>query len=233
MAQHKKSLTLGIVTLIAFFIVLIIMFFPIFSGKNAFQAADDFFNSIAKGSSNYFDTVRATIETEKGNKIKIEVSTKVEQGKNFAIALKKAGAEVIEKGEKIEISCDYGRLLAEITLDSEAGYFEKGEELKGKYNMEPRVLLYTWWNLLKEMEKEFKFKKMFKEAKVANEVIGKAVEVAYNFYGIKAEKASSKFGLLTFVLTFYVLYTLWYGYGILWLFNGLGLEMKAGKKKEV
>jgi hypothetical protein len=30
-----------------------------------------------------------------------------------------------------------------------------------------------------------------------------------------------------------VIYTLWWGVAILYLFEGIGLQMKAGKKKEV
>ena len=39
--------------------------------------------------------------------------------------------------------------------------------------------------------------------------------------------------LLTFMLVFYVVYTLWYGYGVFELFEGLGLGAHAGHKEEV
>ncbi len=61
----------------------------------------------------------------------------------------------------------------------------------------------------------------------------KGVEVAYNFAKIVPESASSKMGILGFSLVFYVIYTLWWGLAILFLFEGIGLEMKAGAKKEV
>jgi hypothetical protein len=41
-------------------------------------------------------------------------------------------------------------------------------------------------------------------------------------------------GMLTFMLVFYVAYTMWYGYGIFELFAGMGLGMgKPVSKKEV
>jgi hypothetical protein len=61
----------------------------------------------------------------------------------------------------------------------------------------------------------------------------KGVEVAYNFFGIQPEKSSTKAGMLTFALLFYLLYTVWWGYAILFIFDGLGLKMTAVKKKEV
>jgi hypothetical protein len=233
MATGRKHMILGVVSLAAFFVVLVIMFLPIFSGKNAFQAADDFFNSIAKGSSNYFETVKGLIKEEKLSDISVEVSKKADMGNNFETVLRKAGASTEAQGDKLKIKGNYSELLGKIVKDCEDGYYENTSELEKRYGMNPRIVLYTWWNLLKEMEKEFKLKKQFKEAKIANEVVAKAVEVSYNFYGIKAEKASNKFVTLLLVLVFYVFYTLWYGYGILWLFDGMGLEMKAGKKKEV
>jgi len=233
MATDRKHMILGVVSLAAFFVVLVIMFLPIFSGKNAFQAADDFFNSIAKGSSNYFETVKGLIKEEKLSDISVEVSKKADMANNFETVLRKAGASTEAQGDKLKIKGNYSELLGKIVKDCEDGYYENTSELEKRYGMNPRIVLYTWWNLLKEMEKEFKLKKQFKEAKIANEVVAKAVEVSYNFYGIKAEKASNKFVTLLLVLVFYVFYTLWYGYGILWLFNGMGLEMKAGKKKEV
>jgi hypothetical protein len=74
--------------------------------------------------------------------------------------------------------------------------------------------------------------KQFTQAKIMNEVITKAVEVGYNFYGISAQNIKEKAGIVTFALVFYVIYTMWWGYAIYFLFEGLGLEMKAGHKKE-
>jgi hypothetical protein len=31
--------------------------------------------------------------------------------------------------------------------------------------------------------------------------------------------------LIIFALAFYVVYTLWYGFGLMWLFEGLGLKI--------
>jgi hypothetical protein len=39
-------------------------------------------------------------------------------------------------------------------------------------------------------------------------------------------------GILSFSLIFYVIYTLWWGIAVLFMFEGIGLEMKKGHKKE-
>ena len=65
-------------------------------------------------------------------------------------------------------------------------------------------------------------------------VTKKAVETAHNFYGIEAQKVTEKAGLMTGLLVFYVVYTMWWGFAIFYLFEGLGLTMKKAKvKKEI
>ncbi|MBM3299773.1 MAG: hypothetical protein FJY85_07445, partial [Deltaproteobacteria bacterium] len=71
------------------------------------------------------------------------------------------------------------------------------------------------------------------ESAFVQEVIKKGVEPGYNYFGVVSEHASSKVGILTFSLVFYVVYTLWWGIAVLWLCEGVGLQMKAGVKKEV
>jgi len=73
---------------------------------------------------------------------------------------------------------------------------------------------------------------MFKEAAFVDTILKKAVEVSYNFFKIVPESAVSKAGILGFSLVFYVVYTLWWGIAIFFLFEGIGLQMTAGAKKE-
>ena len=40
------------------------------------------------------------------------------------------------------------------------------------------------------------------------------------------------FGATRQLDAFYVAYTMWFGYGVLFSFHGLGFAMKAGKKRE-
>jgi hypothetical protein len=65
-------------------------------------------------------------------------------------------------------------------------------------------------------------------------VTKKAIEASYNFYGVEAVQVKEKAGLMTFLLVFYVAYTLWWGFAIFFIFEGIGLTMsKAKVKKEV
>lgn len=63
-------------------------------------------------------------------------------------------------------------------------------------------------------------------------VMKKAIEPGYNFYGINAAKVTDKMGIMTGLLVFYVIYTMWYGFAIFELFEGIGLTMKKSKVKQ-
>ena len=76
--------------------------------------------------------------------------------------------------------------------------------------------------------------KKMDEANVINETLKKAVEPAFNFYQIEAQSVVDKAFTMIFLLSFYVAYTMWWGYAIYYLFEGIGLSMKKAKvKKEV
>jgi len=71
-------------------------------------------------------------------------------------------------------------------------------------------------------------------AQAAADVMKKAVEPAFNFYTIEAQQVSEKAGIMTGLLVFYVIYTMWWGFAIFYMFDGIGLTMKKAKvKKEV
>ncbi len=47
-------------------------------------------------------------------------------------------------------------------------------------------------------------------------------------------RSSEKAGIMTGLLVFYVVYTMWWGFAIFYMFDGIGLTMKKAKvKKEV
>ena len=117
--------------------------------------------------------------------------------------------------------------------DSQAVFHNQEEKIATKYGYPGKEVLYVWWSAFKSLDKELKKQKMFAAASFLADVVKKGVEVGYNFRGIEPQSASSKAGILSLSLVFYVIYTLWWGYAILFLFEGVGMQMKKGAKKEV
>ena len=92
--------------------------------------------------------------------------------------------------------------------------------------IEARQALFNWWTALNAMEKALTTQKKFNDAKMVATVRNRAVEVAFNFYRIEPQNISDKYGIVIFSLIFYVVYTLWYGFAILFMFEGWGMKME-------
>jgi hypothetical protein len=72
-ANRKKILGVGTTMAIVFIVILTVMFTPIFGGNNAFEAADNFFNSIAKGSTYFIPGLMKDSESYNGKTIDVTV----------------------------------------------------------------------------------------------------------------------------------------------------------------
>jgi hypothetical protein len=230
----KKEFSIGVVMTLSFLVVLAIMFSSIFGGKNAFEAADAFFNSIAKGSTYYMPDVLKQSEVWKGKTFEVSIKLGDKEIADKATKLFGAtGAKVSADGAQLTVAGDLGKVSVAAVQDADAMFHNRGKEVADRYGFPEKEVLFVWWTAFKEVGKDLKRQKKFEEADRLGEVSQRAVEVGYNFYGIHAEKASSSAGMLTVSMLFYILYTLWWGYAILFLFEGLGLEMKPGAKKEM
>jgi len=234
--MNTKKLLLGIFLLISFTVVLILIFMPIFGdGKNGLQFSDDFFNSLSKGSSDYMDDMRKLSQGFMGAPFAAEITLdSPEQAKKTGTLFSEAGAQVEAVGPKLKINGDLGKVLLKSVDDAELLFNNQGEKLNAAYNFGGREVIRTWWESLTKVEAALSKQKAFKQAKAISDVQTRALEPAYNFYGITATSVSDRAGMLTFMLVFYVVYTLWFGYGIFELFEGFGLGMgRPLTKKEV
>jgi len=232
--RDKKHFTIGFIMLIVFVILLIVMSTPIFKGKNAFQVADNLFNSIAKASSYRMPQLEREAHKLNGTGI----NWIIESDRIFEPALTKkilttAGIELSADGEKIRVRGDLGIIAAAALKDAKVMYFDREQDIAVKYDASGKKALFAWWKLLKEGKEILKREKKVGQASFLDDVMKKGLEVGYNFYGIASEKASAKAGILAFSLVFYVLYTIWWGFSIFFLFEGFGLAMEAGEKKEI
>lgn len=226
MIYNKKEFYGGFALLVAFFIVLFLMFQPIYHGHNAMQYLDNLYNSISKGSVDYSSQVK--LETDKYNgknvDMKLTYGTEAEAAQSADLFLK-AGAQASVEGKVLHASGSLGAILGASLDDTQVMYHNDGDAIQTKYGIEPRRVLFNWWTTFKHMDKVLKAQGEFEAAKVTGTVQTKAVEASYNYYGVEAKHISEEVGLVSFSLIFYVLYTLWYGFAILFLFEGWGLKL--------
>jgi len=227
MATNKKEFNLGLGMIIAFTAVLVAMFVPLFGGHNGLEYLDALYNSISKGSAYYIPKVEKEIAPFAGDKVDLNFSmADATQANQTATQLNTAGALVNVSGAELKVSGDLGRIMAAMLADADAMYRNDGKALEAKYGIEGRQALYNWWKAMAGMDKSLKKQKKFKEASILDLVKAKAVETAYNYYGIEAQKISDRWGIVIFSLIFYVVYTLWYGFAILFMFEGSGMKLE-------
>ena len=119
-----------------------------------------------------------------------------------------------------------GKILTSCLTDADLMYHNDGKKIRDVYSYDERRVLYNWYHALKSMEKDLKQQKKFKEAKIVALVVKKAVECSYNYYTIDPKKISDALGIVVFSLVFYVIYTLWYGFAVMFMFEGWGMKLE-------
>ncbi len=226
MIAHKSQFYRGLGLMITFTVVLIIFFSPVFNGRNGLDYLDNLYNSISKGSAYYIPEAQEKSLAFKGKEITSSFSMdSAEQAQQTALLYTSAGAKAEVKDKTITVIGDMASLLSACLADADAMYANKGDAVSKKYGYNERQVLYNWWKSFRGMIGDFKDKKMFKEADAISLVLKKAVETAYNYYTIEPQKIGDRYGIVIFSLLFYVIYTVWYGFGIMLLFEGLGLKI--------
>jgi hypothetical protein len=226
MVANKKEFTGGLVLLGLFFAVLFYMFQPMFNGLNSMAYLDALYNSISKGSVYYIPMVKGDVDTVRDKAIELKLNYKDENVAAQSVdLLTKAGAQVKASGTEVEVSGTLGTILDASLADADLMYHNDGDAVTEKYGLLPRRASYNWWVTLGQIDRALSHQKEFAAAKVVNTVKTRAVETAYNYFKIEPLHITDKLGTVLFSLAFYVFYTLWYGFAILFVFEGWGLRL--------
>lgn len=227
MIENRKAFFGGAGLMAGFVIVLILMFLPLFRGHNALEYLDALYNSISKDSAYYIPKVKEEIKPLSGTAVEVTLSMADEaQAKQTALLFQKSGASAGVSGKDLKVSGDLSKILESSLDDADVMYRNQGSKINDKYGYPEKRVLYNWWSALAALDKGLTKQKQFEAAKLVDHVSKKAVETAYNYYGIEPQKISDRLGVVLFSLFFYVIYTLWYGFSILFMFEGWGLRLE-------
>lgn len=226
MIEKKNKFFLGLGLMMGFVVVLIFFFIPFYSGKNGLDYLDNLYNSISKGSAYYIPGLKKEIGKFANNAVNVNLNmANPEQAAQTALLFKGGGATVNVKGNGVEVAGKLAGILENALADSDSMYWNKGQEVANKYGYRENKVLYNWWSGFQEMQKSLNQQKKFKEAKIAAIVQKKALETSYNYYKIEPQKIGNRWVTVAFSLLFYVVYTLWYGFAMLFMFEGWGLKL--------
>ena len=228
MIADKTTFAKGMGLMVSFAIVFVMIFMPIFgNGKNGLVYLDDLYNSISKGSAYYIPKLKEGIKPFDGKSVTmtLEMETAARAAQTAKL-FESSDASVSVTGAQLTVQGDLGKILGNCLDDADLMYVNDGQKVKEKYGFNERLALYNWWLAAKLMDKDLKKQKLFKEASAVIAVQKKGLETSYNYYTIEPQKISSKWGIVLFSLVFYVVYTMWYGFAIMFLFEGWGLRLE-------
>ena len=226
MIANPRKFFGGLALMAAFGVVLVAMFLPLFDGRNALNYMDSLFNSVSKGSAYYVADLKVEAENRRGNAVAVTLAVANEtQARQMADLLRAGGATAQVAEGALRVSGDLGGILGRALQDSDEMFANAGAGVRDRYGYEEKRVLFNWWTALQAMDEDLKRQNRFAEAAFVVKVKEKAVECAYNYYGIEPWKVSDRIGLVLFSLVFYVVYTVWYGYAIIFLLEGWGLTL--------
>ena len=227
MLANPKKFFAGFVLMLAFIVVLVLLFLPIYGeGMNALNYLDALYNSISKGSAHYIGDLMAEAEQYRGTSIELKLDLGDEvHAAETARLFEQAGATAIVEGAELSVSGDLGAILERCLEDSEEMFNNNGAGVQARYGTGEKRAMYNWWKALKEVDMDLKRQSRFALADFVYDTKKKAVECAYNYYGVEPQKITERIGLVLFSLVFYVIYTVWYGYAIIFMFEGWGLRL--------
>lgn len=226
MVADKKTFASGVLLLALFLAVLVLVFLPLFSGQNGLIFMDNLYNSISKASAFHIPDLREEAAAFSGEQIRFTlVLDGMHDWEKIRLLFMKNGADTGQPEERV-IFGDLREILSGCLDDSEAMYGNHGEPVREKYGFHGKEVLYAWWVALELMDKKLTRDRRYRAAGFVSDIRTKAVETAYNYYGITAEKIGDRMIVVVLSLLFYVAYTLLYGFAVMLLFKGWGMQLE-------
>lgn len=237
---NKSAFTRGMFLLLTFMLLFAIILMPLFKDENGksitgLEYADAVFNSLSKGSSYFIPEVQKRVQAMKAVNVDVTVAFKnVDRIPRVVMLLEKAGMTVKVEGDKLHYSGNLGSMLEAAVADSDLMYHNDGMAVSRKYetDLPGTSIMGAWWQVLSGSIKPLQRQGKLPEANLVDAVVRRAVEPGNNFYSVPATKVMDHLFLMSGLLIFYVLYTLWYGFAIFEIFDGVGLTMTKSKVKQ-
>ncbi|MDJ0815240.1 MAG: hypothetical protein QNJ58_03515 [Desulfobacterales bacterium] len=227
MISQPKKFYAGLGLMAGFIVVLILIFAPILKGQNSLDYLDSMYNSISKGSAYYIPGLRE--DSQQMSDVSVDVTLSLasaRQAEQTALLLEKSGVTAAVSESKIAVKGSLGKILGACLDDADLLYLNKGKAIADKYGYDEKRVLFNWWNAFKSLDQELKDQEQFQAAKIVTQIKKKGVETAYNYYKIEPQKITDRIGLILLSLVFYVVYTMWYGFAIMYMFEGWGMKLE-------
>ena len=234
---HNGKAFAGLLLGVSFCVVLALFFVPVFGGQSGLKLSDSLFNRLAKGSSYFVPELSSELAKYENQEIAVNIEMEsAERAAQAESILSKAAPDTAAEGAVLIVKGNLGKLLGAALQDCKTMYLNNGDELREKYGMDAKDSMLIWNDVLNRIAKALQRgeDRHIAQSKMILAVVTKGIEPAYNFYGIQPDSVRQRAGITAFLLFFYLAYTLWWGFGIFFLFEGFGFAMtKARSKREI
>jgi hypothetical protein len=226
--RDRREFAIGVALVAVFVAALALVFRPTGEGgQNVLDYLDGVFNSTSKASAYYIPAARERVRKLGATPVSTTIAAKENRRASEAEALfRSAGASVAVEANRLSISGDLGAVLAAALADADAMFRNDGAAVLRRHGIEGRRVLLAWHWALGETVKDLNRQQRFREAAAVRDVLTKGLEPAYNYYGVTAVAMKDMIWVALAALLGYVLYTVWYGFAILYLFEGWGLKLE-------
>lgn len=212
---------------VSFFALLGVIFSPVFPGKmNGLDYMDNLFNMISKGSSYFIP--QSLAESDKFVEKTIDATITLSNDQEAAEIAKlfiASGAQVEVTGLDLTIKGNVGQIMKTALQDADMMFNNNGKALVDRYGYDEKRVMFNWWTSSSKISKYLTKEKRFDGAKLFDDIKKKAIEPSYNYYGVEIEDWKANIALVLASLAFYVVYTLWYGFGLMYVFEGMGYKI--------
>lgn len=221
----RKKLGFGIAGLALSAVFLIACVLPGSNGESALSKVDNFFNQLSKSSANFLDDAANEARHYEGKLISVRIQPGSSSSTDDLIrVLRVNGLEHrVLKNDLLEVRGDLGQMSRAAIADARLAFRNDRQSLERRYSLSDYKPIICWWNIFSSIESELARRGSARQARFAKLIVTKVLEPAYNFRGIEARSISQNAMPAVLLLVTYILFTLFYGFSIFLIFEGLGI----------
>jgi len=234
LVRDKRKFRIGLIGLLAFLVALAFWIFPVRGHRTGLQWADNLFNQLTKSSAYYIPSVALKSEKFRGVLADVGVNPRWPGGDKWVVKILMANeipASPIGDG-RVRIRGDLWRLSMAASADADLLFKGQEEVCRNKYGLSGKEVIYYWWTAFDDLTRRYIQLNRPEEADFTRFITTRVLEPSYNFAGIEPRNLSTNLGTVILLLLVYVLYTVWYGFAIMYLFEGIGITATKGREKK-
>jgi hypothetical protein len=202
--------------------------------RSGLERVDQLFNQLAKNSTYFIPDAMKLAQKFEGTTVDFGIHSRwpgddARMARIFQVNLFSA---VLLGDGRVRIKGDLGQMGLAALVDARLLFKGQESDLRAKYGVNGKEAVYYWWVAFDGLTRRFIQENRSSEADFTRFLTTRALEPAYNFAGIETRAIAENIWTIAFFLGFYLLYTLLYGFSILFLFEGLGIHATKSKEKK-